>query len=82
MGVSGVRNVRFSENLACLVCLKHPLWDSPFCLITDELSELEESDFEENTDITTEVIPRIREVEEQIVEDETEEEEKAVINNE
>ena len=82
MGVSGVRNVRFSENLACLVCLKQPLWDSPFCLITDELSELEESDFEENTDITTEVIPRIREVEEQIVEDETEEEEKAVINNE
>ena len=81
MGVSGVRNVRFSENLACLVCLKHPLWDSLFCLITDELSELEESDFEENTDITTEVIPRIREVEEQIVEDETEEE-KAVINNE
>ena len=81
MGVLGVRNVRFSENLACLVCLKHPRWDSPFCLITDELSELEESDFEENTDITTEVIPRIREVEEQIVEDETEEE-KAVINNE
>ena len=32
----GVRNVRFSENLACFVFLKHPFWDSPFCLITDE----------------------------------------------
>ena len=27
----------FSENLACFVFLKHPFWDSPFCLITDEL---------------------------------------------
>ena len=33
----GVRNVRFSENLACFIFLKHPFWDSPFCLITDEL---------------------------------------------
>ena len=33
----GIRNVRFSENLACYVFLKHPSWDSPFCLITDEL---------------------------------------------
>ena len=32
----GVRNVRFSENLTCFVFLKHPFWDSPFCLITDE----------------------------------------------
>ena len=32
-----VRNVRFSENLACFVFLKHQLWDSHFCLITDEL---------------------------------------------
>ena len=31
-------NVRFSENLACFVFLKHPFWDSPFCLITDEFS--------------------------------------------
>ena len=31
----GVRNVCFSENLACFVFLKHPFWDSPFCLITD-----------------------------------------------
>ena len=30
-----VRNVRFSENLACFVFLKHPFWDSPFFLITD-----------------------------------------------
>ena len=27
----------FSENLACFVFLKHPYWDSPFYLITDEL---------------------------------------------
>ena len=33
-----VRNVRFSGNLACFVFLKHPFWDSPFCLITDEIS--------------------------------------------
>ena len=33
----GVRNVHFLENLACFVFLKHPFWDSPFCLITDEL---------------------------------------------
>ena len=28
---------RFSENLARFVYLKHPFWDSTFCLITDEL---------------------------------------------
>ena len=33
----GVRNVRFSENLACFVFLKHPFWDSSFCLITNQL---------------------------------------------
>ena len=33
----GVRNARFSENLACFVFLKRPFWDSPFYLITDEL---------------------------------------------
>ena len=32
----GVRNVRFSGNLACFVFMKHSFWDSPFCLITDE----------------------------------------------
>ena len=31
----GVRNVRYSENLASFVFMKHPFWDSPFCLITD-----------------------------------------------
>ena len=36
----GVRNVRFSENLACFVFLKRPFWDSPFCLITDELGNI------------------------------------------
>ena len=32
----GVRNVCFSENLTCFVFLKHPFWDSHFCLINDE----------------------------------------------
>ena len=36
----GVRNVRFSWNLTCFVFLKQPFWDSPFCLITDELYRL------------------------------------------
>ena len=31
-------NVRFSENLACFVFLKHPFWDSPFGLTTDDKS--------------------------------------------
>ena len=34
-----VKNVRFSENLACFVFLKHPFWDWPFCHITDDLVE-------------------------------------------
>ena len=33
-----VRNVCFLENLACFIFLKQPFWDSPFCLITDELA--------------------------------------------
>ena len=33
----GVRNNRFLENLAYVVFLEHPFWDSPFYLITDEL---------------------------------------------
>ena len=32
-----VRNVCVSEILACFAFLKHPFWDSPFCLITDEI---------------------------------------------
>ena len=35
-GRGGGKNVRFSENLARFVFLKHLFWDSPFCLITDE----------------------------------------------
>ena len=35
--ISGVRNVRFLENLACFVFLKHSFWDLPFCLIIDEV---------------------------------------------
>ena len=38
--VSGVKKVRFSGNLACFVFLKHPFWDSPFWLITNELGTL------------------------------------------
>ena len=33
--VSGEKNVRFLENLACFVFLLSPFWDSPFCHITD-----------------------------------------------
>ena len=36
----GVRNVRSSENVSCFAFLKHPFWDSPFCLITDEMELL------------------------------------------
>ena len=36
----GVRNVRFLENLSCFIFLKHPFWDSPFCLITDEVMKI------------------------------------------
>ena len=32
----GVRDVGFSENLACFVFFKHSFWDSPFCFITDK----------------------------------------------
>ena len=35
----GVRNICFSENLACFVFLKHPFWDSSFCLITDDFCQ-------------------------------------------
>ena len=33
-----VGNVCLSKILACFTFLKHPFWDSPFCLITDELT--------------------------------------------
>ena len=33
----GVRNVHFSENLACFVLLKYLFWDSPFYLVNDDL---------------------------------------------
>ena len=32
-----IKNIRFSENLTSFAFLKHPFWDSPFCLITNEL---------------------------------------------
>ena len=35
----GVRNVRFSENLAYFVFLKYSFWVSLFCLITDVLND-------------------------------------------
>ena len=37
-----VRNVCFSEILACFAFLKHPFWDSPICLIPDELCFMED----------------------------------------
>ena len=33
----GVRNARYLENLACFAFLLTPFWDSPFCLIADDL---------------------------------------------
>ena len=33
-----VRNVCFFENLACFVFVKHPFWDSSFCLIFGDLN--------------------------------------------
>ena len=38
-GYQGVKNVRFSENLACFAFLLPPFWDSPFCHITDDLTK-------------------------------------------
>ena len=35
----GVKNVCFSQNLACFIFLKHPFWDSPFYFITDEINK-------------------------------------------
>ena len=36
-----VKNVQFSENLARFVFLKHQFWDSPFCLITPEVTAVQ-----------------------------------------
>ena len=36
-----VRNICFSEILACFAFLKHPFWDLRFCFITDEMSIFE-----------------------------------------
>ena len=38
-----VLNFRFSENLTHFVFLLLPFWDSPFCLVTDELYIIEGS---------------------------------------
>ena len=46
----GVRNARFSEKLACFFFLKHPFWDSPFCLITDEFLFLMEPKINDGDD--------------------------------
>ena len=35
--IQGVRNVRFSENLACFAFLLPQFWDSAFCLITGKI---------------------------------------------
>ena len=42
----GVRNVLFSENLACFVFLKHSFWDSPFYLITNDLCVMQKPLFD------------------------------------
>ena len=33
----GVRNDHFAENLTHILFLKHPFWNSLFCLVTDEI---------------------------------------------
>ena len=38
----------FLENLKCFVLLKHPFWESPFCLITDVLWYRENSILNDN----------------------------------
>ena len=38
----------FQENKARQIFLKHPFWDSPFCLITDELEEGQKKDMMKN----------------------------------
>ena len=35
--VTGGKKYSFFWKLTCFVFLKHPFWDTPFCLITDEL---------------------------------------------
>ena len=35
--VSRGNRCSFSENLTCFVFLKHPFWDSLFCLVNDEM---------------------------------------------
>ena len=48
----GVRNVRFSENLACFVFLQQPCWDSFFSLIVDEMSLCSWSEGSANRDLS------------------------------
>ena len=33
--------LRFLDNLVCFVFLKHPFWDPTFCLIANDLKNLE-----------------------------------------
>ena len=44
--ITWITTIRFSENLACFVFLKHPFWDSPFCLTTDEFQQGVEQDYQ------------------------------------
>ena len=37
--IRGLEMFVFSENLTCFVFLKHPFWDSPFCLITNDFTD-------------------------------------------
>ena len=40
-----VKNVCFSEILVCFAFLKHPFWDSPFCLIPNDFLKFQEGEF-------------------------------------
>ena len=51
--VSGGKKCLFFGILACFAFLKHPFWDSPFCLIADEyLLLLDREWFRKNIDFT------------------------------
>ena len=49
----GVRNVRFSQNLACFIFFKHSFWDSHFCLITEDLMNFDDNSQRKYLDLCT-----------------------------
>ena len=55
-----VRNVCFSENLACFVFLQHPFWDLPFCVVADDLYHpISTFNYKEKNQVTKNIIMEI-----------------------